>query len=61
MSNAVWMAIGLVFVLEGLMPFLAPRFWRSAMQQMMLQSDKTLRIFGFISMLIGLGLVYLFR
>ena len=55
------MAFGLVFVLEGLLPFLAPHFWRQAMQQMLLQSYKTLRTFGLVSMLIGLGLVYLFR
>lgn len=56
-----WIAIGLVFVLEGLLPFLVPNFWRKLMQQMLMQHDKTLRMFGLISMLIGLGLVYLFR
>jgi uncharacterized protein YjeT (DUF2065 family) len=61
MSNTLFMAVGLVFVLEGLMPFLAPHFWRKAMQQMLLQNDKTLRTFGFVSMLIGLGFVYFFR
>lgn len=60
MSNVLLMAIGLVFVLEGLLPFLAPHFWRQAMQQMLMQSDRTLRIFGFVSMLIGLALVYFF-
>ena len=61
MKNTLLMAFGLVFVLEGLLPFLAPHVWRQAMQQMLQQSDKTLRTFGLVSMLIGLGLVYLFR
>lgn len=52
-------AIALVFVLEGLLPFLAPRSWRRAMQQIIIQPDKTLRTFGLISMLIGLSLLYL--
>jgi hypothetical protein len=51
-------ALGLVFVIEGLLPFLAPHLWRRFMAQMVIQNDKTLRIFGLISMLIGLGLLY---
>jgi len=52
-------AVSLVFILEGLLPFLAPRVWRRAMHQMMMQNDKTLRILGLAAMLIGLGLLYL--
>lgn len=51
-------AIGLVLILEGLMPFLLPRVWRQTMQQMVAQNDKTIRIVGFISMLMGLGFLY---
>ncbi len=54
-------AIGLLFVFEGLLPFLSPRFWRSLMQQIMIQSDRALRIMGLISMLIGLALVCIAR
>lgn len=54
-------AICLVFVLEGLLPFLAPHFWRRAMQQLLIQNDITLRVFGLVSMLLGLGLLYLVR
>ena len=59
MQHNLLAAIGLVFVLEGLLPFLTPRLWRRAMQQMMMQSDRTLRIFGLTSMLLGLGFLYL--
>lgn len=59
MSNLLLSAICLVFVFEGLLPFLAPRVWRRAMQQMLIQSDTALRIFGLASMLIGLSLLYL--
>ncbi|MBX3709868.1 MAG: DUF2065 domain-containing protein [Gammaproteobacteria bacterium] len=50
-------AIGLLFVFEGILPFLSPRFWRQLMQHLFIQSDRMLRVMGFISMLIGLALV----
>jgi uncharacterized protein YjeT (DUF2065 family) len=51
-------AIGLLFIFEGLLPFLAPRIWRRMMQQMFMQSDTALHIFGLVSMLIGLVILY---
>lgn len=54
-------AIGLLFVFEGILPFLSPIAWRVVMQQMMLQSDRGLRVMGLISMLIGLLLVSIAR
>jgi uncharacterized protein YjeT (DUF2065 family) len=59
--DILWVAIGLVFILEGLMPFLVPRAWRRIMQQMIIQNDRAVRLFGLTSMLIGLGLLYLIR
>jgi uncharacterized protein len=54
-------AIGLLFVFEGILPFLSPNFWRRMMQQLFIQNDHALRIMGFISMLIGLILVCVAR
>jgi uncharacterized protein YjeT (DUF2065 family) len=54
-------ALGLLFVFEGILPFLSPHFWRRLMQQMFIQSDRALRIMGLISMLIGLALVCIAR
>ena len=54
-------AMGLLCVFEGILPFLSPNFWRRMMQQMIIQSDRTLRIMGLISMLIGLALVCIAR
>ncbi|OGT38570.1 MAG: hypothetical protein A3F11_04775 [Gammaproteobacteria bacterium RIFCSPHIGHO2_12_FULL_37_14] len=50
-------AIGLLLVFEGIMPFLSPPFYRRVVQQMMLQSNRALRIAGLMSMLIGLMIV----
>lgn len=51
-------ALGLLFVFEGILPFLSPPLWRKLMQEMSLKGDHSLRTMGLISMLIGLGLVY---
>lgn len=50
-------AVGLLFVFEGVLPFLSPRFYRQVMHRMILQSDRALHIVGLISMLVGLALV----
>ena len=50
-------AVGLLLVFEGILPFLSPPLWRRMVQQMITQNDRTLRIIGLISMLVGLLLV----
>ena len=51
-------ALCLVMVIEGILPFVAPKTWREAMQSVILLNDKSLRIMGLLSMLIGAGLLY---
>ena len=52
-------AIALVLVIEGMMPFLSPDGWRQAMIQAGRMTDKTLRSIGFVSMMIGVLVLYL--
>lgn len=52
-------ALGLVFVIEGILPFLSPEKWRQLVQLMLSQSDHSVRTMGLVSMLLGLGLVCL--
>jgi uncharacterized protein YjeT (DUF2065 family) len=54
-------AVALVLVIEGMLPFLSPDGWRQAMLQAGRLSDKSLRSVGFISMLIGVLILYLTR
>ncbi len=54
-------AIALVLVLEGILPFLAPDGMRKIMVQMASMDNRSLRISGLISMVAGLGLLYLIR
>jgi uncharacterized protein YjeT (DUF2065 family) len=51
--------LALTLIFEGMLPFLSPRVWRRAMQQMMMQNDRTLHFTGFFSMIAGVVLLYL--
>jgi uncharacterized protein YjeT (DUF2065 family) len=52
-------ALALVLVIEGMLPFLSPDGWRQAMIQAGRLQDKTLRIIGFSSMLIGVIILFM--
>lgn len=52
-------AICLVMVIEGILPFAAPQAWREAMQTVLSLDNRSLRIMGLVSMLIGTGLLYI--
>lgn len=54
-------AFGLVLVLEGILPFLAPRAWREGFRKMLELTDGQLRSMGLISMLAGLGVILIVR
>ena len=54
-------ALGLMLVLEGILPFLNPRGVREALSQILQAQDRVLRLGGLISMLIGLMLLYFIR
>lgn len=59
--NSLLAAFGLVLVLEGILPFLAPRIWREGFRKMLELTDGQLRSMGLISMLAGLGIVLIVR
>lgn len=52
-------AIALVFVFEGLLPFIFPKFWKKIMKQVVDQDEKNLRIMGLVSISIGLIILLL--
>lgn len=60
MKNSLLMAFGLMLVLEGVLPFLAPRTWRQTFQRMIALNDGQLRFVGLASMLGGLLLLTIF-
>ncbi len=48
-----------MMVLEGVMPFLSPGRWRYMAALLAQVDDQTMRMMGFISMLLGAGLLFL--
>lgn len=54
-------AVGLVLVIEGLLPFLSPDTFRSAMRTVLSRNDNTLRIIGLCSMIVGVLLLTIVR
>jgi uncharacterized protein YjeT (DUF2065 family) len=48
-------------VIEGILPFLSPRSWRSVAELARQVDDTTVRMLGFASMVVGTTLLYLVR
>ncbi len=59
--NDVISALALVLVIEGLMPFISPGSWRQTMLQASKLQDKTLRMLGLVSMLMGVIFLYIIK
>lgn len=51
-------ALALVLVIEGILPFVAPRVWRDTFRRLVELADGQLRFAGLLSMLGGLLLLY---
>lgn len=51
-------ALALVLIIEGILPFLNPQAMRNVMKSMAELDDKSLRVSGLVSMIIGLILLY---
>jgi uncharacterized protein len=58
---ALLTAIGLMLVIEGIMPFLNPRTFRQALAAVTQANDRVLRIAGLVSMIVGVIVLYLAR
>jgi uncharacterized protein YjeT (DUF2065 family) len=61
MGTTFLMAIALMLVIEGVLPFLAPRLWRDTFRRITQMTDGQLRFIGLTSMLIGLLMLALVR
>lgn len=54
------LALALMFVLEGLLPLIAPAAWRDMFRRLLDLSDGQIRFIGLALVLSGLGLSLLF-
>jgi len=51
------MAIALMLVIEGVLPFVAPNLWRDTFRRITQMSDGQIRFVGLTSMLVGVLLL----
>ena len=56
-SETLWVAFGLMLIVEGIFPFISPQGWRDKMTQLMALQDGQIRFFGLVC--IGVGLLML--
>jgi len=61
MATTFLLALALLLIIEGVLPFLAPSLWRDTFRRITQMSDGQIRFFGLTSMLIGLLLLLLAR
>jgi uncharacterized protein YjeT (DUF2065 family) len=57
-QDSLWTALALLLILEGLLPFVAPRVWRESFRRLTELTDGQLRFVGVAS--IGIGLLGLY-
>lgn len=61
MNTSIWLAVGLVMVLEGLGPMLWPKAWRRMISAMTQLPDNILRRFGGGIVVAGCVIYYMLR
>ena len=55
MGDSLLTAFALVLVVEGLLPFAAPRLWRESFRKLVELTDGQLRFVGMVSIILGLA------
>ena len=61
MGTTFLLAFALMLILEGVLPFLAPKIWRDTFRRITQLSDGQIRFVGLSSMIVGLLLLALLR
>ena len=58
MGSTLLTALALMLIIEGLLPFLVPAFWRETFRRLTALSDGQLRFIGLAVLLAGLALLF---
>ena len=59
MGDIIVAGFALMLVIEGILPFTAPRAWREAFRKAIELSDGQLRFIGLASMVAGVAILFL--
>ncbi|MFI8619180.1 DUF2065 domain-containing protein [Acidovorax sp. NPDC077693] len=57
-SESLWIALALVLVIEGALPFLSPQGWRRAVAHIAQLRDGQIRFFALLAILAGLAMLW---
>jgi uncharacterized protein len=58
--EVLFTALGLVLIIEGLLPFASPKGWRGMFEKIFRLSDGQIRFYGLLSIALGLTVLLLF-
>jgi uncharacterized protein YjeT (DUF2065 family) len=61
LGDALWGALALMLLFEGLLPLINPRGWRSVFARVLQMTDGQIRFIGLLSVAIGLMLLWSWR
>ena len=61
MVTTLLTAFALMLVLEGLLPFVAPRAWREAFRRIIELADGQIRFIGLSSIVVGVILLFILK
>lgn len=61
MDSTLLLALALMLVIEGLLPFVAPKVWRETFRRVIELSDGQIRFIGLSSLVIGMFLMTILR
>ena len=61
MWHELLLGLALMLVIEGILPFLSPAILRQAFMSLAQMDDRSLRLSGLLSMVIGVILLYVAR
>jgi uncharacterized protein len=56
--GSLLLALGLMLILEGLMPMVLPRLWKNLFEQMLKMQDGQIRFFGMLMVLAGISVIW---
>ena len=59
MTEIVVAAVALMLVIEGILPFTAPKMWREVFLKLTEMTDGQIRFAGLTSMMVGLIILFL--
>jgi len=61
MDSPLFLALALMLIIEGLLPFAAPHIWRETFRRVTEMSDGQIRFIGLSSIVVGVIMFTVFR